>query len=72
VGSTSITSTTVAPKNWKQVYDAAVGALAKDERGREGAPIYRRPHEPSSALNDAADALAALWKTPRAPAHRRK
>jgi len=72
VGTTSIATTTITPKNWKQVYEAAVGALSKDENVREGAPIYRRPHEPSSALNDAADALAALWKTPRPPAHRRK
>jgi hypothetical protein len=72
VGSTIITSTTAPPKNWKQVYEAAVGALADDENVREGVPICRRPHEPSSALNDAANALAALWKTPRPPAHKHK
>lgn len=72
MGTTSIATTTVTPKNWKQVYEAAVGALSEGENVRERAPIYRRQAEPSSALNDAADALAALWKTPRSQAQRRK
>jgi len=65
-----------APKNLKQTYEAALGELRGEEvpDRKAKAPIYRRkqrvgtstgtsPEQPARALDDAADALAALWKT---------
>jgi hypothetical protein len=64
-----------APKNLKRTYEAALGELRGEEAPDRKAktPIYRRKQEgastdtsraqPESAVADAADALAALWKT---------
>ncbi|PYX83393.1 MAG: hypothetical protein DMG70_10960 [Acidobacteria bacterium] len=63
------------PKNPKRTYEAALGELRGEETPDRKAktPIYRRKQatgtstdtstEPKRALADAADALAALWKT---------
>jgi hypothetical protein len=63
------------PKNLKRTYEAALGELRGEEAPDRKAktPIYRRsrevasadasPAQPDRAVADAADALAALWKT---------
>ena len=64
------------PKNPKRTYEAALGELRGEETPDRKAktPIYRRkqevaastdasPAQPNRALDEAADALAALWKT---------
>ena len=65
-----------APENLKQIYEAALGELRGEESAdrKANTPIYRRkqevaastdasPAQPNRALDEAADALAALWKT---------
>jgi hypothetical protein len=63
------------PENLKRTYEAALGELRGEEASDRKAktPIYRRnrevaspdapPSQPDRAVADAADALAALWKT---------
>lgn len=62
----------------KQTFEAAVNELGGAEANRAKLPIYprKRPTTPNSgapdpnrALKDAAEALAALWKTPGAKSH---
>ncbi len=55
----------------KQVFESAVGELDEDKSSRRKSPICPRqngirqaaPQDQNRALNDAAEALAALWKT---------
>jgi hypothetical protein len=61
-----------SPRNLKQAFDTAIGALNGDETDLKArTPIYRRKRDSveestalsaERALTDAADALAALWK----------
>src|SRR5207244_6524975 len=71
-----------APNNLKRTYEAALGELRGEEFPDRKAktPIYRRnrevasadasPAQPDRAVADAADALAALWKTSSSNGHR--
>jgi hypothetical protein len=61
-------------KNLKQVFESAVGDLEDDSSSQRKRPICPRkngvrleaaPQDHNRALNDAAEALAALWKTTR-------
>jgi hypothetical protein len=66
------------PLKWKQVFESALDELSGDTKPDRNRPICeRRPAalaaEPAHkrtdrALADAADALAALWRTPSAKA----
>ena len=72
------------PKNLKRTYEAALGELRGEEASDRKAktPIYRRnrevasadalPSPPDRAVADAADALAALWKTASSKGHLRR
>jgi hypothetical protein len=62
----------------KQTFETAVNELGGAEANRAKLPIYPRKRQaatssgaqdPNRALKDAADALAALWKTPGAKSH---
>jgi hypothetical protein len=63
---------------WKQLFESALDELSDDTKGDRSKPIYaRRPvvlnSEPEykrtdRALSEAADALAALWRTPSSKA----
>ena len=61
----------------KQTFETAVNELGGAEANRAKLPIYPRKRQPATnsgqdpkrALKDAADALAALWKTPGAKSH---
>lgn len=72
------------PKDLKRTFEAALGELRGEEVPDRKAktPIYRRqqevatsadasPEQPKRALADAADALAALWKTSSGKGSRR-
>lgn len=64
--------------NLKQAFEAAVQVLHGEKANRAKQPIYPRKQagtassEPDQnrALNDAAEALAAIWKTANKPATR--
>jgi len=72
---TSANAKSNAPENLKRTYEAALGELRGEEapdrkaktpiyrRKREGASTDASPAPPDGAVADAADALAALWKT---------
>lgn len=66
------------PLKWKQLFESALDELSGEAQDKRSKPIYpRRPvvldSEPEHkrtdrALSEAADALAALWRTPSSKA----
>lgn len=67
----SLTNPVPDPLKYKEVYESALNELTGEKPVRRGTPIYQRRAAAQSgdpekrALNNAADALAALWRNNR-------